>query len=412
MASKHRPAIPKHSFSQSVKQFALIDVHLPPIHPFILIISLPLLFSIIESLTGFNFKGHLNGFFDTPQKKNFSIINYSNRNYQNNFEAWFSSNIGLRGYFIRLYNQIQFSFFNLVPSGVVGANGNIFELPYIDAECGLTAKFDFSDSTQFKKLEEYVNHLESIQNKLNTIGKNLVFIITPSKAAVNFNDIPLKYRLKRKSNFISPYFYLKKELSHKDINLIDSRSLFSTNETPIFYVTGIHWARPIEQRFSQALVEKMSSLTKQDLPKISLGKLNISNTPFLRDADIFNNANTILKPHGLYYEYEATIDSSSNSQKPRFLIQSGSFAEGFYFFDYDNLSQDSYKFFYNKIFRKKRNPGVSMTSWNDIDFSEILNEIDIVIIETNEAYIPNFNDGFVEYLDSFLDSYKNNSPTN
>ena len=394
------------NFWQRVVKITKIDVHLPPIHPFILLILLPLFFMVAEPLTGINFKGNLDGFFDIPQKAVFSIGSYNTHNYQKNFESWFSFNIGLRGYIIRLYNQFQFTFFNLVPNGIVGKNKDIFESAYIDAECGLTSKTDFSIPQNFRNLKSYVNHLESIQGKLGSIGKSFIFLITPSKATVNFNDIPLKYRLKRKYNFTPPYFYLKKLLSQKNINHIDSRDLFLKDGIPNFYTTGIHWARPIEQRFSQILIEKMSLLSKRNLPRISLGKLKVSKEPFTRETDIFNNANIFFKPHGTYFEYEAQVDTTKNKQEPKFLIQGGSFAEGFYSFDYAAHSKKSYKFFYDKIYRKRTNADVPISKWEDVDFTEILDSIDVVIIEANEAYIPHFSDGFVEFLDNFLDSYK------
>ena len=46
-----------------------------------------------------------------------------------------------------------------------------------------------------------------------------------------------------------------------------------------------------------------------------------------------------------------------------------------------------------------------MSKWDEIDFNEILDNVDYVIIELNEAVINYYSNGFVEYLDSFLDTY-------
>lgn len=398
---------------RKIAELAKIDVHLPPRHLFILIILFPLFLMIMDnSFIGINFKGHLNGFFETPQKEDFSVSAYAKRDYQKKFESWFKFNIGLRGYFIRLYNQIHFTLFNLSKSRIVGKNGNFFEWDYIDAECGLSSKFDFSIPENLNRLDNYVDHLESLQNKLAKVNKHLIFFITPSKAVVDFNDIPLKYRLKKKDSFLSPYLHLRKKLCKKKINLIDSRNFLSKDGIPDFYKTGIHWARPLEQRTSKAVVEKMSALTNQNLPKLNLGHIKKSKVPFLRDADIYNVANLIFKPQGTYYEYEVKIDTTKNYQEPNFLIQGGSFADGLFAFDYTLAQRNSYRILYNKAYSKKNGPYIPIKKWEDINFTEILNNVKVVIIETNEAYIPNFNDGFVEYLDSFLDSYNNNTQTN
>ncbi len=130
-----------------------------------------------------------------------------------------------------------------------------------------------------------------------------------------------------------------------------------------------------------------------------------SNVPIKRDADVFNLANIFEKPQGTYYEYEAETKAGLDSLKPNFMIQGGSFAEGFYNYDYADFTKNSYLFFYNRHFCKKDKFLIKITKWEDIDFTEILDNVDFVVVELNEAVIPNFSNGFVEYLDSFLDRY-------
>ena len=378
---------------------------------FILIIFLPIIQNGITFFTDIDFSGDLSGYFDAPQKIiDFSPRAYANRDFQKKFEKRFNTEIPSRERYIRLYNQIQFSFFRLTPNRIIGENTDLFELSYIDAECGLSSKNDFSILENFKELEDYANHLQSIQSKLHKIGKHFIFYTTPSKATYKYNDIPLKYRLKKKSNYKTPYFYLKELITSRNINYIDSRDYISNDSFPVFYTTGIHWARPIEQRISQAIVEKMRVLSNQNLPRIILKDIKSSKRPFRRDADLFLLANIISKPSGTFYEYKTSIEKDQNFSTPKFLIQGGSFSEGFYSFDYYAYSNESYKFFYDKIFRNKDSQQ-PMQSWEDINFSTIFNNVDFIIIELNEAVILNYSNGFVKFLDSFLDSFTNKTAT-
>ena len=361
---------------------------------------------IAGPLTCINFQGHLSGHFNKPPTKTvFSIKTYINRGYQKNFEQRLNYDIGLRNYYVRIYNQIQFSLFKLASNKIVGRNNDIYEMPYIDAECGITDEFDYSFPQNLAELYNYVDHLESIQRKLGSINKHFLFIITPSKAATNHENIPLKFRIKNK-NFTPPYFYLKSILSSKHINYIDSRDFLSKDSIPDFYTTGIHWARPLEQHISQAIVRKMISLSNLDIPQITLKGINKSEKPYKRDADIFENANLIFKPSGTYYEYTAEIENDKDYILPKFLLQGGSFIEGFYFFDYADFSKESYKFFYNDVFRKKNEPDRQIyKKWQNVNFTEIMDNVSFVIIELNEAAIPKYSNGFANYLDAFLDSY-------
>lgn len=418
------------SYHATAKKIALLaqkDIPLPPkpvvlsylkkiIHfpyttaLFILIIFSPFILTAITNFTGIDFNGQLSGYFDEPPPKiGFSPKTYVNREYQKNFEKRFNADINLRDRYIRLYNQIQFTFFRLTPNRIIGENTDLFEFSYIDAECGISRKNDFSIPENFKKLENYVNHLQSIQNKLDKIGKYLIFYTTPSKATYNYKNIPLKYRLKKKPNYKEPYFYLKKLITSRDINYIDSRDYSSTDSLPNFYTTGIHWARPLEQRISQAIVEKMRKQSNKKLPRIILKEIKTSENPYKRDADLFKIANIISKPHGKYYEYKAEIKTEHDFDEPKFLIQGGSFSEGFYKFDYFAHSKGSYKFFYDQIFREKDSEQ-PIQSWEKINFTAIFNSIDFIIIELNEASISSYSSGFVKFLDSFLDSYTSTTP--
>lgn len=402
LAQKDIPVPPRSAVISYLKNFANIPCTIPL---FILIIFVPLILTCITNFTGINFNGQLYGYFDNPPTKiNFSLRNYFNREYQKNVEQRFNSDINLREQYIRLYNQIQFTFFKLAPQKIIGKNNDLFEYPYIDAECGLSKANDFSIPENFKRLKDYVNHLQSIQNKLHKIDKYFIFYTTPSKATYDYKNIPLKYRLKKRADYKQPYFFLKELISSRNINYIDSRDFFSKDNLPIFYTTGIHWARPLEQRISQAIVKKMSVLSNQNFPEIILKEIKTSKEPYRRDADLFELTNVFSKPNGLYYEYKVDIKKEQDFNEPMFLIQGGSFSEGFYTFDYYTYSRDSYKIFYDQILKNKDSEQ-PVLKWENIDFTSILNNIDFVIIELNEAAISSYSSGFVEFLDSFLDTY-------
>ena len=402
LAQKDIPVPSKSTIISYLKKF----VHIPCTAPlFILIILSPWILTCITNFTGINFNGQLYGYFeDPPPKIGFSPKKYSNKEYQKNFEQRFNYDINLRERYIRLYNQIQFSFFKLMPKRIIGENNDLFEYTYIDAECGLSKTNDFSIPKNFKKLEDYANHLQSIQNKLQKIDKYFIFYTTPSKATYDYKNIPLKYRLKKRYDYKQPYFYLKELISSRSINYVDSRDFFPKSNQSVFYTTGIHWARPLEQRVSQAIVKKMKDLSGQNLPEITLKEIMASTKPYRRDTDLFKLANIFSKPNGIYYEYKAEIKKEPGFNEPKFLIQGGSFSEGFYSFDYYAYSKDSYKIFYDQIFRKKDSEQ-PILKWENIDFTAILNNIDFVIIELNEAVISSYSSGFVDFLDSFLDTY-------
>ena len=97
---------------------------------FSILIFLPILVSILSLFTGKFFDLPLKGFFDKSNKPYFSVKSYCNGDYQRNFENYLNQNIKPRGVFIKLYNQIQYSLFDL-SNRIVGKDGYIFEYAYI-----------------------------------------------------------------------------------------------------------------------------------------------------------------------------------------------------------------------------------------------------------------------------------------
>ncbi len=351
-----------------------------------------------------SFTGSLSGYFEKKEKQSFTLNNYKNKSFQKSFEDYFSEKLTFREFYIRLYNQIQYSMFN-ISNRPIGKHNQIFEMGYINSECVLLPEYDYSIPSNYENLTYYVKNIETLQNLLKENDINFLFYITPSKANVCYDDLPLKYRIKKQQKN-SPYCYLKELLNKSNINYLDSRDFLLNNEIPNFYPTGIHWSRPLEQTVSKAIINKLIKISGKAYPRKKLENLMKSDKPFVRDTDVFLLANIFEKQKNIYYEYEATFDVSENSIKPKFLIQGGSFAIGFYNYDYGKYTDECYKIFYNQTFQSQI--GVSpIQKWEDIPIDSILKNIDFVIIELNESVINQYSDGFVDYLISQLINYKN-----
>jgi len=54
----------------------------------------------------------LNGASISKEKSNFEIQSWFDGSFQQNFDSWLEENIGFRNWFVRLFNQIDFSLFN------------------------------------------------------------------------------------------------------------------------------------------------------------------------------------------------------------------------------------------------------------------------------------------------------------
>lgn len=374
------------------------------VYIFFSIISLPGVFHFVSLYTGKVFDLSLSGYLDKIEKQPFSIQSYLTGTYQVSFDAFLRNSLKPRCFLIKLYNQINYSLFN-VSNRIIGKGKDIFEFQYIDAACGITGSTDFSMSENREKCQDFVIHLESIQDKLERCRKEFIFITSLSKASVDYDNIPFKYRCKKRKDFLSGYDCLKLLISRTGINYIDSRDCLGNKVYPAFYKSGIHWSRPVEQTVSKVIVERMIALSGKKIPELILQDLQSSKTPFWRDSDVFNLANIFEPPRDrVYFQYN--VESSNQPfEKPKVLLQGGSFAEGF---KKDYLVDFSDVFYYINYGNYVEGPGFFNAvngRWDNVEMRKLLDNVEFIIVEVNEGVVSWFSNGFVEYLDSFLDTY-------
>lgn len=265
------------------------------------------------------------------------------------------------------------------------------------------------------KVREYISRLVSIQNKLARHNKYFFVYITPSKASYTQVNIPDKYWLQSEGGGKRISEVFRNELSNSNVNVFDSISCIpSDREWPLFYKTGIHWSRPIEQLSNIELVKRLAQLSGKNFHNNHICGLNISDTPFWRDADVYDLLNVCHKiPDTKFYEFAVEDDNMQENTIPydelRILVQGGSYSEGIIMDHFSHYAlDDRYLLFYNQLERQTDNSAKAIkdNDWNNIDLQFYLDNVDFVVIEVNEAAIPLFSNGFAEYLDSFLDNYR------
>lgn len=372
---------------------------------FIIVIFLPLFLTPISKILHVELDFPTGGFtvpFEKPNPKKQSLLT---GDFQDNLEKYLKSKIKPRGIFVRLYGQFQYSLFGICKA-IVGKEKYFFEEGYITEVVGADSSWDYSLQENQVKLENYLKSLEQVQDKLQKIGKNLIFYTTPSKGRECYEYIPDTYLQNENKNFIHSYDYFQKIVQSSNINYIDSRNFYpQKNEFPIFYKSGIHWSRPLEQKVSCAIVEKMQELANHKIPQIKFNKFENRRKPYKRDDDIQQIANILINSPETYYIYETEIVSEENLKAPKVLLQGGSFGDGLYYDYYEFFHDDFYRLFYDRWYSDTKTVTPIKNGWSQIDFESCLNEIDFVIIEINEAAFNNFSNGFVDYLNSFLDEY-------
>lgn len=372
---------------------------------FVFIIFCPILLAFFHFATGIKLDATLNGYFDAVDAPELTMSSYIDGEYQPEYEEWLNDSLLPRALYTKIYNQIEYSCFDL-GSRVIGKQNNIFEREYVEDALALD-EFNYALPDKQAELTAYAEHLVNIQNKLQKYNKHLVVYFTPSKAVSEVQDIPASYKARQTSDSIRAIEYLQTLLDQTDVPYLDSHDLLDTHRYPPFYSTGIHWARPIEQETSIALIDLLKEVSGKDLRNIELTSINTSNQPFWRDTDVYDLLNVFSPyPDLTYYEYGTKRQYPDVYEEANILLQGGSFAQGFLkdyseLYTNDNISYINYGYYVMDEFGRTQ----TLDAWTDLDLGAYLDQADFVVIELQEAAIVKYSSGFAAYLDEYLDSY-------
>jgi len=135
-----------------------------------------------------------------------------------------------------------------------------------------------------------------------------------------------------------------------------------------------------------------------------------SQTPFWRDADLLNNCNLWLSPSETYYNGELTPVIPEDWNGASILTQGDSFSQ---IIKEDltgiapviQITRSEYYYipgFHGDLYSLEND-------FTRLDLAALLDQTDVVVIETVECLISKYSYGFADYLNEFLDTY---SPAN
>lgn len=373
---------------------------------FSLIILLPVMLMAIKALFLIDVDVELNGYTDSVEEQELTFKSFISGEYQSSAAMYLDEQMPLRGVYTKTYNTVRFNLFN-EGKRPVGKDNYIYESNYINSELSIGKDDDFSSENNLKKMNEFIGHLSSVQQKLNNSGKDLYVYVIPSKAHVFSDKIPQKYVVLKNDN--KPYIadLFREQIAATGIKTLFCEDLLDELEYPSYYPSGIHWSRTYEQVSSQRIVNDLAELTGKQYRNITFTDVEESSTPFWRDADVWELANIWNKLEGTFYQYSTVPSEYDYFEKMRILIYGDSFVHGLrkdileilpedeiYYVNYDNYIMDS-----------DGQITVLDHDWSNLDFQYYLDNTDVVVVEMVDSMIKDCTLGFIEQLDAALDSY-------
>ena len=299
----------------------------------------------------------LGGFTGKAEPVELTFANYYDGTYQEYLNKKTKESGGFREFFIRSYNQMLYSGFNIVTNEnvVEGLNREYYLLWYLRESKGdlLRTVFPTVDSAKIvarKNVEKTLVMVDSLKNH----GAEFLFVFAPTKPSVYPEFMPDEYR-----DSISPFSmeeYYIELFKEYGINHIDFLSYFKSIRDsfpyPLYPRYGTHWAESTIPMVADSIMRKIESITGFDLPTVECADLNITDQYSRQDRELENAMNLLFPVRKPMLPCPiTTLSDTIGKAKPNILIigdsyfvqiQGSSFVDAFENWDYWSYNRDSY----------------------------------------------------------------------
>jgi len=357
---------------------------------FLLILFL-LIFPAIQGTFNLFHLSSLKGAIEQPKNRQFNYKDWLSGDFQENKEKYLNETFGFRSLFIRVNNQIAYSFFNKVKANgvIIGKENYLYEENYIKAYYG-------TDFIGIDSITHRMQRLKFLQDTLAKLNKNLILVFAAGKGSFYPEYFPEEYNTKKGVTNYEAHVEFAKEMG---INTIDFNRYFieSKNRTkhPLYPQYGIHWSNYGMCIAADSMIRYIENLRGIDMPNLYWDEIKFSNRPKGSDYDIADGMNLIFKLKSFKMAYPVIrFQSDSGRTKPSVLVISDSFYWGLFNFGISNVFSNSHFWFYNKQIYP--NSSTSPLETSQINLKEEIALHDVIIILGTEATLPDFGWGFIE----------------
>jgi hypothetical protein len=336
----------------------------------------------------------LEGSFHPAKDIRLSLNRWFKTEYQTSKETFLKENIGFRPAFVRGYNQILYSLFNMAhnPGGVVGKDNYLYLESYIFNKTG-------ENFVGYSKINTISTRLKYLQDYFSQHNINLLTVFVPSKASFFPEYIPDRYQDFPINNYQA---YLNK-FDSLNINYIDlNKYLIDQKETaayPMFSKNGLHWTDYGMALGMDSLIKKIEDMRHADLPEFSWEEpIKLSPMTFVTDYDAENLMNILIEmPRDSMPYPKFNFSSDSGKTKPKTVVISDSYYWRAYKakIPHHVFRWGGFWYYFNTA-RDQANGKEQISPVKKFNLKKKLLQQDVIILFASQATLHIFPYGFVE----------------
>lgn len=338
----------------------------------------------------------LYGDFVLSERPVFNWNSWFTGSFQEPFEQYIKDHSGFRAWLIRLFNQVDFSFFRKANAeGVVqGIEGYLYEADYIRAYLG-------HDFVGEKFIGKKLRRAKFVQDYLKKeLGIDLVIIFEPGKGSFYPEYFPEPFRgMKPETSNLSLYTRRAAELGLRftDFNAWFLR-LKGNTPYPLMPRYGTHWSVYGMTFAVDSLLHLIGETRMINIGKATVSRLEEDTRPRDTDDDVLRTMNLLWPKRSDILAYPVYhFDTAGQYDKPAVLVVADS-----YYWNIFNTRIPEYLFANQAFwyFNTKVYPDsyIEPKYVEDLDLKAEIEKMDVIFIMVTERFMYKFDWGFIDRI--------------
>jgi len=214
--------------------------------------------------------------------------------FQQAADQWWKERFGLRFFFVKLDNQIDFWLYERVYEGATiafGRDGWLYERAYIEGYCRQR------EPSPREVVHEGLEGIRALQDALAARGVPLILLITPSKAAVYPDRLPEDACAPHGGGGYD-YDAYRPLLDELGIRYVDGYALTEDAkplwpEITLFSRGGVHWNNLGAYYSAEAVLDAVRPLVDRPIPPLVLDDVVVDHDPNRYDRDLVDYMNLL-----------------------------------------------------------------------------------------------------------------------
>ena len=349
-----------------------------------------LVFPGIQKHTGIVHEIGLKGAIVPVAKPDFTMRGWFDASCQEKMETYLNESFGLRNYFVRINNQIAFTFFRKAKASgvIIGKEKYLYEENYIRAYYGLD--FIGEDSILHR-----MQKLKYVQDTLEKINKQIFIVFAAGKGSFYPEYFPDNYKTKKgKTNYVCHVQCARK----LGVKYIDFNNYFlekkNSSPYPLYPKHGIHWSYYGSCLVADSIIRYIEKGMDYHFADVEWNKITVRKEKDV-DYDIGRGMNLIFKLKREKMAYpQISFISDSTKTKPSIIVIADSFYWILYNMGISNAFAQNHFWYYNKeIYPESFS---SPTETSQINLKEELDKHDVIVLLATEATLSGLGWGFIE----------------